>query len=258
MSTNYFEDLCKEVLQNDRICNFESGRPSGTELTIKSKNAIYQICNDISSKKVILSKITENSPEVISTWLFDEENISKKDITLIAQDFAESIVKSPTKRPKAIKKKSSNDESNVTGLFFANRMVNIFPEIKKDICTEKECYEEFRAVKFAKEILLPKINNLLGDKNADVSKIKKLAKSLSELYSSGSLDVRSIITIVILNHVENPETLKSFISDELKTAWQCALKYKDKKVKPEKPKKKSSFISKALEYQQQEETQKRK
>ncbi len=252
MNKNYFEDLCNQVLENEKLHNFESSRPAPNTLSLKNKNQLYEIRYAPNNKNISLVAVSEESSTVVSTWLFDEENISKKDIGLIAEDFAESMTPQLTKRTKTIKKKSSNDESNVTGLFFANRMVNIFPEIKKDIYIEKECYEEFRAVKFSREILLPKINDMLSNKKSDNSTIKKLGKLLSDLYSSGTLDVRSIITMVILNHLECPDALKPFITPELQTAWDAAKKYKDKKVKPEKPRKKNSFISKALEYQREE------
>ena len=61
--------------------------------------------------------------------------------------------------------------------------------------------------------------------------------------------------MAILNNIENEEYLRNNLSDELKTAWNFAKKYKGKKVKPEKEKKKS-WMSKALEYQNEMENQK--
>ena len=168
---------------------------------------------------------------------------------MIVNDFTDIILKTPKQGPKHSKKKSS-DESNVTGLYFANRMVNIFPEIKDSVLQEKQTYIEFRTVEFTKNVLLPKINALLNSKNNSET-IKKFAKLLSSLYQTATLDVRSVITMGILNNIQNPEALIPLLSEELQKAHACALKYKGKKVKPEKIKNKSSWITKAMKYQEE-------
>ena len=150
-----------------------------------------------------------------------------------------------------IRKKLNENENNITELFFANRMATFFPELKELIHQEKEQYEEFRAVTFSKKFILPKVNSYI-ESEKNTSKISKFGKTLSELYQNAGLSVKSIITIVILNGIseENEIKLKQYLSDELKKAWEAAKKYKGKKVKPEKPKKKNSLLSKALAAQQ--------
>ncbi len=253
MSKSCFEEFYNLISEFEQMKKFEISQPEKDKILLKKENQTYEIFHSASEKRIVLRNDNAN----ISTWLFDDENLSKKDLNMIAQDFAEALNQSTPKTAKNAKKKCPNDESNVTGLFFANRMVNIFPEIKDDIYIEKECYSEFRAVTFTKEILIPKINNLLSNPKANHMEIKKLGKLLSDLYSNASLDVRSIITIGLLNNLNNEAVLQNFLSDELKKAWQHALKYKGKKVKPEKQKKKASFMSKALEYQREGQNQKK-
>jgi hypothetical protein len=56
-------------------------------------------------------------------------------------------------------------------------------------------------------------------------------------YKSGDLDVRAVITIIILNSIETEKaenSLRNNINDDLKKAWDAAKKVKNKKVKPEK------------------------
>ncbi len=215
----------------------------------------YEIVYNNENNQIILSAADVDSEErkALSSWLLDNDSANQKDAEMIAKDFIDAMVgqeKSAVKQQ--TKRKSSADESNITGLFFANRMVNIFPELKDEIQTEKECYIEFRPAIFAKEHILPKINELLCEEK-EKTKINKLAKLLSDLYQNGNLDVRSVITMAILNNIENEvavNNLKPSLSEELQKGWHAALKYKGKKVKPEKPKKKSSFISKALSAQQ--------
>ena len=90
----------------------------------------------------------------------------------------------------------------------------------------------------------------MSEKNK--SRIKKFGNLLSDLYHSGTLDTRSVITMGILNGINDKtaeENLKATVSDELVRAWNASLKYKGKNVKPEKLKTKKSFMSKLLEAQ---------
>ena len=247
MNKNYFEivsDRIKKLLPKGDFTAI-----TNHSFEIKNKNHTYEISNDIEKKIIVLKEIQENSQSVIASWLFDEEKLSQKDINLIVSDFTDIIAKNPNSKSKPAKKKKSQDESNITGLYFANRMVNVFPEIKEDITREKENYSEFRSVTFSKNVILPKINTLL-ESNSNSEAIKKLAKLLSGLYQNATLDVRSIITMCILNNLTRPDNLVPLLSDELQKAYSCALKYKGKTVKPENPKRQSSWISKALSYQE--------
>ena len=67
----------------------------------------------------------------------------------------------------------------------------------------------------------------------------KLANMISTQYSNGDMDTRSIITIVILNSIDEKyaEKFRALLSEELQKAWSYAVKLKGKKVRPEKEKK---------------------
>ena len=247
LNKNYFENVLSKI--SEEIPEAEVKRLNEENFEIKTKKETYEISLDKKKKIIIIS----NSEKTFSSWMFDEEKLSSKDIKMIISDFKEII----TSKPKVKNKKRNPNESNVTGLFFANRMANIFPDIKDKILREKESLSEFKAVKFTEENIFPKINNLLNTSKSGDPEIKKLGKLISELYSNGTLDVRSIITMCILNNVQNQDCLKPNLSDELKKAWECSLKYKGKKVKPEKPKiKKQSFMAKMVSYQNQIEDNK--
>ena len=66
-----------------------------------------------------------------------------------------------------------------------------------------------------------------------------MGQMISTQYANGDMDTRSIITMVILNSVEEAyiEKFEAVLSEELQKAWKFALKMKGKKVRPEKPKK---------------------
>ncbi len=251
MEKNNFSIICDAICQNEKIKKFSVKDKKESYLIISKDAVSYEIKYDDSSKQITLSSCSDdNSSKIISAWLLDE-NSSQKDIKLITDDFITSMVGKGKNPVRQAKKKSDESENNITGLFFANRMATFFPELKDQIQQEKEQYEEFRAIKFSREFILPKINEFIKTEK-NTSKISKFGKTLSELYQNSGLSVKSIITIVILNGLseENENKLKQYLSEEMQKSWEAAKKYKGKKVKPEKPKKNSSFLSKALAAQQ--------
>lgn len=253
MINSSFDSLLGNICNDERIKKFDVVSKSENDMVLQKGEEIFQIQYEEISKQVKLNLLDKDKNLVsnASSWLLDSETATKKDLDFISKDFVDTMVgKEKTKSLKAKKKQKNSDESNVTGIFFANRMVNIFPELKSEIQAEKDNYEEFRSATFAKEHILPKVRELLKSEGEKAT-IGKFAKLISELYKNGTLDARSIITMVILNNIEDEksiEFLKSLISEELLKAWNAAIKYKGKKVKPEKPKKKS-LLSRALEAQ---------
>lgn len=253
MSKSYFDAICQRVMESVKVGKFKSLKPEDKKFLLQSEEETYEISYNENNNRISLIKILPEESKQLASWLLDEESATQKDIKMISEDFLDSIGEKFNVGIRSSNKKNINEESNVTGLFFANRMVNIFPDIREEIYIEKECYSEFRAVKFTREIILPRINHLLSNSKNSIPLIKKLGKLLSDLYSNGTKDVRSIITMVILNHLENTSYLQEYLSEELKKAWEHSLKYKGKEVKPEKIKKRSSLMSKALEYQNRQE-----
>ncbi len=254
MNKNYFEAICDTILNSERLKKFSSIKKEKDKMILNGEGLCYEIIYNNEKKQIILNSVDMESEErkVLSLWLLDENSATQKDIDMISKDFIDTMIGKEKSAIKQVKKKSNSDESNVTGLFFANRMVNIFPELKEQIQIEKECYTEFRSAAFAKEHIVSKVNELVGE-GKEKAKISKLGKLLSDLYQNGNLDARSIITMIILNGIKDEKAVNDFkptLSEELQKAWDAALKYKGKKVKPEKLKKKSSFISKVLSAQQ--------
>ncbi len=256
MNKNSFDIICKGILNFKKNSDFIGEYNNSTEQekfilkNQKNTDNIYKIIKN--NQKIILKKVTNQESKIVSSWLFEEENISQKDIDTIIRDFSETIFNNTKNNIKKnmTKKNQNQDENNVTGLFFANRMATIFPRIKNLIQKEKETYNNFRIVSFTKNIILPEINNLINQKNA--ANLKKLGKVLSDLYINGTLDVKSVITMVILNNLDK-NIFEQYLSIELKKAWECSLKYKNKTVKPEKIKTKKSLFSRALEHQNHQE-----
>ena len=64
------------------------------------------------------------------------------------------------------------------------------------------------------------------------------------MYKNGDMDLRSILTAVILNHMSDEafSALQSKFGDDLQKASKYTRKLKDKKIKPEKKKKKEKKV----------------
>ena len=187
----------------------------------------------------------DNEWKTLATWLYDEETSSQKDAESIANDFIEGVSGTiAVKRAKQVKqKKKKGDDGNADPKFLAKRFVAYFPELKDEIKMEEDCYYPFRGATFAKEHLAPKIAEFV--KRAKGKELEKFAGVFNTQYGNGDVDTRSIITIVILNSLEDSEFTKlcNELNEETQKAALAARKYKGREVKPEKPKKKS--VSKA-------------
>lgn len=201
--------------------------------------------------------MTEDGPDnewkILATWMFDPEEDTQKEADSIANDFVENCSdKNAIKRAKNArkKKKKNSDDGNADPLFLAKRFVSFFPELKAEIKKEEDDHYPFRGVTFTKESIMPRVNEMIirGSKQD----IEKLGQLLSTQYANGDFDTRSIITIVILNNTPEDrfEEVYASLSEDLQKAWKFALKFKGKKVKPEKVKAKKTSMIERLQAQQ--------
>lgn len=198
----------------------------------------------------------DNNWKSAATWLFDPEVDTEKEAESIASDFIETI-QGPKQQAitQTRKKKKKDNDGNVDSLFLANRMVNYFPSLKDDIAYEKLHYANFRGITFAKEKILPLFTEFMNTEGSN--NIGKLSKSLNDIYEMGDLDVKGIISYILLNSVENEskrEQLLVNFTEANKKIIASAFTLRGKKIKPEKPKKKrSGMFMEALEAKQQAE-----
>jgi len=187
----------------------------------------------------------EGETRKICEWFFDPSSGTLDDAAVIANDFLEFFSKSSGKNDSSLLKKD-NSKAESDGLhFFLNRLVTLFPELKPELTTEREMYLKFRYVTFIKENFVPKFLEALRNKKKE--KIKRISSILNNFYENGNMDVRSTITMVILNSIDDKssaEEIEKFLDNNLKEAFLAAKKYKLKKVKPERLK--TSLIGKFL------------
>ena len=214
----------------------------------------YSIVYYYDKKRIVLRSCSmlddepDNAWKTVATWLYDEEVDGAKEAENIGEDFSETI-----RGPKQIavqkkKNKKENGEQNSDPLFFANRMIAYFPELKDEVAYEKAHYLSFRGITFADEKIVPKFKDYVareGEKNK-----AKLSKSLSELYDAGDLDVKGIITYAMLNSLESDEQFEQMIGEftpEQKKIARSSRALRGKKIKPEEPKKPKKYMAETLQ-----------
>ena len=202
-----------------------------------------------------LSKISKNEENefvadtkcVLAEWLFDPSVSNEKDAEDIANDFCKFFLDSKADDHTSMEASNLNARAESDGLhFFLNRLMTAFPELKDLAKKEKKEYVRFRYVTFVKKRFVPLFLSLVVEGN-DVGKLRKLVSVLNNFYENGNMDVRSTITMVILNSLEGVEVIdkiKKLLSKDLSEAFFAGYKYRNKKVKPEKVRK--SFLSRFL------------
>ena len=194
----------------------------------------------------------DNEWKNLSTWLFDPDSDTIADAESIGKDFFEMLTATTQikKVQQAKKKKKKNkDDGNADPEFLAKRFVSLFPALKDEIKYESDNYFPFRGVTFTKTSIVPRVQELV--KKGNKKELEKLGVLLSRQYGNGDIDTRSIITIVIINSLEKEdyEKLYEYFDEELQKYSKGARKYKGKTVKPEKIKKKKSFMADTLQKQ---------
>lgn len=253
MTDNFFAIINNKVFNTLESRGYtknkvESDNDNEQAALFTGENDAYTVIYYRDVKHVVLRTcaMTEEGPDnewkTLATWMFDPATDGEKQAESIGNDFAASLAAPIRKRATPTKKKRKSDDGNADPLFFSKRMVNVFPELKYEIKDEQNGYSPFRGVTFARKFIVPKVNALLSSGN--VADIQKMANILSAQYNAGDLDTRSIITMVVLNSIDNEqneEKLRDKLSEDLVRAWQFGKGFKGKKVKPEKfkPKKKT-------------------
>lgn len=262
MEQNAFNLVTKKVgealeAQGYSLLTNQKPEEGAKSAVFAGEDTAYAVLYRAEQKRFELKKcdMTENGPngkwKSLSVWLFDPETDSLQQAQSIVEDFTETVA-GPKKlaaaaRSSAKKKRRKDDDSNVDPIFFFNRFVGVFPELKDEMNREREAYGDIRAVTFAREKLLPKLEALCSE-GTDKNAVSRSCTLLCEMYLSGDLDVRSIITIVILNGLSGKavETLKPLFTPEMAKGYKSGRKMKGKKVKPEKKKKKSKIMAATL------------
>ena len=215
----------------------------GPAVLFTNKDAAYSIVFKTEQNMFELrsTNMTDDGPNTswksVSNWIFDPEQDTLNEAESISSDFIETL-EGPI-RIAAIKnaqRQSFKDEDNSpNALFFFKRLVNVFPALKEEINEERDSHVGFRSVTFTKACVVPKVERLAIEKKGAPA-FKKLCELLDDFYKNGDLDVRSIITIVILNNLSNEaaQNIVEQVGSQLKKAYKYGVKWQGKTAKPER------------------------
>ncbi len=249
-----YEELQKQSFAEGVSYDDEKGKA----VMFATEEVAYSICFWKAKSSFVLQSTTltaEGKPGTwrqLSLWLFDEAEGTNEDAVSIANDFID-VVQGP-KRIAAIQtakkkgKKKGDDENNIDPLFFFNRLVGIFPELKDLMNDERIIFGQIRYATMAKDAIAPKCQEL-AMKKPQSDEFKKLRTLFNDMYKDGDSDLRSIITAGILNNISDQgaiDLITEDFSDDFKKVYKCSRKLIGKNIKPEKVKKSKKVIAAAL------------
>ncbi len=223
----------------------------------QSETQAYCVKLDLTANLFLLKKgeLTEDGKveewQSLSRWLYDVKQGTTNDAEVIGKDFLDIIVgpKGLAKTKDAAlkkKKKSKDDERNVDSIFFFNRLVSYFPELKDKMNEERIKFGKIRFAKLTDEYVAPQCQSYIKSSDAD---IKKMCELFNDMYEHGDIEVRAILIHGILNYIDDAtvEKIKAEFSEDLTKVFKCSRHLKGKDIKPEKVKKKSNIMKKAME-----------
>ena len=246
------------VQNGKHIVNFAGDK--GTFKIEVSDRKIYLKCAAAQYENAVEEDFAQQS-----AGLFEEENITDKDIRYLSNEFNETItkiygkgkksqnVKLPTPVSKSAARSGSVYFDTVT---LASRMTAIYPECKDAYKENIEKYGEF----LPEDFFLNHCNKYVIDtiRENNPQKMRKLFNCLNEIYNDGTNEVQSIIVITILGSLNNDEQLLANSVDYMQDMTLAVIeanKYLSKsksakaklenppRYKPKRQKKKSSFMS---------------
>ena len=114
--------------------------PEGQAALFAAEQVAYSLLYDRKKKSFMLrsTNLGENGKpgdwRTLSTWLFDADSGDRSDAESIINDFLE-IIRGP-KRVEMVqqqRKRAKGEDRNVDPMFFINRLVSMFPDLKEPL-----------------------------------------------------------------------------------------------------------------------------
>lgn len=217
--------------------------PKG-DVTLKVENNILSvICKRLGDEEKTVAKILYDIED--EEWNpKDTKSVANEIATSISEHFGTQLIydtqeskksdknktEADAEREEAIAKKKSKKESVVTyePINLANRIENIYPELKGQLDANTELYEVFLPEEYFENVAVPLI--LESIRKADRPVMKKLFNAFNIFYEEGAKDVQSLVAVSILgvHFAEEPELYENsveFMDADLKDAIEPIVKY---------------------------------
>lgn len=245
----YFDTAKSRFMENLSTFNLVSSEENGSSeiavFTDGKMNAKLLYAPD--TKRFYLFKgelgCADDEYVELQSYFFEVSGDSDADIreaSSVANEFSETLGGNlsapavPTASRKMSKKERDTDEASA--IYFVNRIPNVLPECREPLLQHKEHYEMLLPNQFCAEVVTAAVDKMLSDKKAK-KKTEEFFSFVDKMYALGGLDVKSIITMTILNSITGEQRIaqvEEYISPELAKAWRMARRYIGKEVKPEK------------------------
>ncbi|MBQ8227413.1 MAG: hypothetical protein IJZ88_00200 [Clostridia bacterium] len=149
-----------------------------------------------------------------STSLFENEDVTDRDLRSMANEFNETVEKTYSKASKKQQSKVLNPVSktaakNGNAYFDSNtlgsRIAHMFPELKDAYKANVDRYGEF----LPEDFFINHGNKFIEAtiRQNDPTKMRKLFNCLNEIYNDGTNEVQSVIVVTILGSMAQEEQL---------------------------------------------------
>lgn len=233
-----------EVLSGQNFSLWQSGNVEASKPSILvGEVCAYAVVYDKKQLRFELRQapVEEGQPsdewKTLSVWLFDSSSDTLKDAESIANDFADTLNTTAKKRQSQLKarKKEKQEEKSIDSIFYINRFITLFPDLKYGVQAHKNQYGDVLPVAFFTTFVLPEVDAALQDPSQK-QKAGRLVELFEQGFKTGDLDVKSIVMMVLLNGLSPAaaETVEKLAGDALLAAWKHSRKFHNKNVKPEK------------------------
>ena len=245
----FFDAVISRFMENSKGFTVASAETRGDQeiavLTDGKVNAKIVYSPEV--KRFILFRgeadCTDNDYSELQSYLFEptgEDASDVREANSVANEFSETICGPapisviPQASRKLSKKERESDESSA--VYFVNRIPGVLPECREPLLQHKEYFDMLLPNKFCEEVVVSAVARLMSDKSRK-PQAEQFFAFLNKMYDAGDMDVKSIITMTILNSITGEERIdyvEGLLSDTLKKSWKSARKFIGKQVKPEK------------------------
>lgn len=245
----YFDAAVTRLTENlDKFHKVSAAAENGTESAIFTDGEVsLKLVYAPELKRFYLFRgeadCADDAFEQIQTYYYettDDKAADLREAMSVANEFSENfaspapIVAAPASSRASERKDRENDETSA--IFFVNRIPGVLPECREPLLQHKAHYEMLLPNKFCSEVVNAAVAKLLSDKTQK-NKAEEFFAFLEKMYFSGDMDVKSIITMTILNNISGEERIayvEEMLSSDMNKAWRAARRFIGKTVKPEK------------------------
>ena len=245
----FFDAAISRFIENKKGFSVLSAENTGAQefAILSDGNVNAKIVYSPDIKRFLLFKgdvgCSDNDYTQLQSYLFEpteDEAANVREAYSVANEFSETLCGPAPKNiiPEASRKlsKKERDSDESSAIYFVNRIPGVLPECREPLLLHKEYFDMLLPNKFCEEVVVSAVTRLLSDKSRK-PQAEQFFAFLNKMYDSGDMDVKSIITMTILNSItgeERIEYVEGLLSDTLKKSWKSAMKFIGKQVKPEK------------------------